>query len=275
MPENALKDWLTKKIKFLFPEFQPVKSQEYKNVVFIREWASGFIRWTGRTFLLNHDQWKSRPLEEIIDDFEKDRGGVWCGGAASFLNKVYEAFDVKSAGFDFGINDPRKGFSHLANCVLCNFNNKKIYSFQDCYFNMSLTKADTSPVDYRELIPLVINKKFEDVKVVEGKNPIVKYAIFTEKEGLGFNDLLFGQEYKKTIETFPDGRTKVKVKFYGSEFLNFMLFAANGTPFREKLREKNLAVDIRSLFCFPRGYSGQSEFKEIFDLLCRQAKDFL
>jgi hypothetical protein len=275
MPENTLKSWLTEKIKNLYPEFDAGKSREYKNVVFIRQWASGFIRWTGKTFLLKHDHWNSWPLEKIIDDFEKDKGGVWCGGAASFLNKVYEVFGVKSAGFDFGINDPRKNFTHLANCVLCNFDGKETYSFQDCYFNMSLTKADTSPVDLRELIPLVINRKFENVNIVEGVNPIVKYAIFTEKEDLDFNDLFFGQEYKNIIKTYPDGRNKVKVKFYGSEFVNFMLFAANGTPFREKLRKKNLPVDFRSLFCFPRGYSGHSDFKIIFDLLCEQAKDFL
>jgi len=275
MTDKIIKSWLTEKIREPHPTFCPEKAAEYKNATFIRQWASGFIRWATRDFLLKHEPWPATPLADIIQDFEDDKGGVWCGGAATFLNKIYEIFGVKSAGFDFGINDPRKNFSHLANCVLCIFQKKEIFCYQDCYFNIGLSTRDEKPLDLRLLIPLVQSGKVSEIIIQEGELPIEKYAIFSEKECSGYTNFLFGEKYKKVEKIFQDGRFKVKVRFYGTEFLNFMLYAANGTPFREKLRSEKLPVDIRSLFCFPRGFSGQKEFRDVYETLLRQAAAYL
>jgi hypothetical protein len=107
------------------------------------------LAWTER-FLI-HDQVVNLPLKKAYTIFEKEKeGGVWCGGTAIMLSRLYKAAGFNSWVYNFGAID---GPSHVT--TLVEVDGEII--LQDAYFNIEYVDAGM-PVPFLELISSIRNR---------------------------------------------------------------------------------------------------------------------
>src|SRR5262249_1406472 len=101
------------------------------------------VAWAEK-FLI-HDQVVDLPLQEAYSLFDKTIGGVWCGGTAIMLSRVFKAAGFSSWLYNFGVID---GPSHVTTLVEVDGN----IIVQDAYFNIEYVDDQGTPIPFDELV---------------------------------------------------------------------------------------------------------------------------
>jgi hypothetical protein len=130
------------------------------------------LSWTNK-FLI-HDEVVNLPLREAYSLFDKTAGGVWCGGTAIMLSRVFRAAGFNSWLYNFGVID---GPSHVTTLVEADEN----IVLQDGYFNIEYVDGQGMPVPFRELISRIRNGAPPAPKD-EVANRVVLFKDFTVAE---------------------------------------------------------------------------------------------
>jgi hypothetical protein len=127
---------------------------------------------------LIHDQVVNLPLKKAYTIFEKEKvGGVWCGGTAIMLSRVYKAAGFNSWVYNFGAID---GPSHVTTLVEVDGG----IILQDAYFNIEYVDAGM-PVPFLELIS-IIRKRAAPNPQTESSSRVVLFQDLAEaKKVLG------------------------------------------------------------------------------------------
>jgi hypothetical protein len=127
---------------------------------------------------LIHDQVVNLPLKKAYTIFEKEKvGGVWCGGTAIMLSRVYKAAGFNSWVYNFGAID---GPTHVTTLVEVDGG----IILQDAYFNIEYVDAGM-PVPFLELIS-IIRKRAAPNPQTESSSRVVLFQDLAEaKKVLG------------------------------------------------------------------------------------------
>jgi hypothetical protein len=100
---------------------------------------------------LVHDQVVNLPLSDAYAVFAKGVGGVYCGGAAIMLSRVYKAAGFDSWLYDFGDIESDSPTTHQTTLVEVGGD----VILQDAYFNYEYVDAHGMPIPFLDLISLI------------------------------------------------------------------------------------------------------------------------
>ena len=100
---------------------------------------------------LIHDQVVNLPLRDAYAVFAKGVGGVYCGGAAIMLSRVYKAAGFESWLYDFGDIESDSPTTHQTTLVEV----RGDVILQDAYFNYEYVDPHGMPIPFFDLISLI------------------------------------------------------------------------------------------------------------------------
>ena len=100
---------------------------------------------------LVHDQVVNLPLSDAYAVFAKGVGGVYCGGAAIMLSRVYKAAGFNSWLYDFGDIESDSPTTHQTTLVEVDGD----VVLQDAYFNYEYVDSRGRPIPFLDLITLI------------------------------------------------------------------------------------------------------------------------
>ena len=100
---------------------------------------------------LVHDQVVNLPLSDAYAVFAKGVGGVYCGGAAIMLSRVYKAAGFDSWLYDFGDIENDSPTTHQTTLVEVDGD----VVLQDAYFNYEYVDSRGRPIPFLDLITLI------------------------------------------------------------------------------------------------------------------------
>ena len=138
---------------------------QWEQVIALRQWAheqvditaTDKVRFDADTTLRYYDQ----PAGILYQWFQEDKGGVYCGGSAYFLQKIYELMDFPAYALDMGRNGV---FSHVVLIVPVKHNGKTLRTIQDVFFNLTYHRAiDGRPCDIHTLMADLVTGRYENI----------------------------------------------------------------------------------------------------------------
>jgi hypothetical protein len=100
---------------------------------------------------LIHDQVVDLPLSDAYAVFAKGVGGVYCGGAAIMLSRIYKAAGFDSWLYDFGDIESDSPTTHQTTLVKVDGD----VVLQDAYFNFEYVDSRGMPISFLDLITLI------------------------------------------------------------------------------------------------------------------------
>jgi hypothetical protein len=130
-------------------------ADDWTRVNVLRAWASRNIDWCSTSLLLDHDlefQLYTRSAPELFTAFFEDRGGVWCGGTAYALMRLYQSFGYEAWTLDVGSPDV---MTHVVTLVTIMHEGAPKRVVQDATFNISYSNDHGDPLDYLEIVALL------------------------------------------------------------------------------------------------------------------------
>lgn len=180
----------------------------------------------------------AKEAPELYDTFNENKGGVLCAGTSYYLARVYEMFNYDS--FIVHTRGP-PNWTHAFNIVLIEENDKRLYSLQDAYLNLSYINEDGYPIDYLEFLDLLQQRKHEEI-ILDGSSNFSRKMI-----GFDNHSVTIGETNMEAIMDYI-----IETNYYG--FIDF--YEENGYP--HELIYTNLGVDE------VYGYAWHSKEREIF-----------
>lgn len=114
----------------------------------------------GADSLLESDPW-SAALDVIFSIQDSNRGGMWCGGAAAMLTRIYNAAGFRAIGYTYGVEEA--GFNHVTTLVEVNGE----FYLQDAYLNFAFATSAGAPMPFREVL----------AGLTRGEAPIISQTI--------------------------------------------------------------------------------------------------
>ncbi|HSB82309.1 MAG TPA: hypothetical protein VLM91_26330 [Candidatus Methylomirabilis sp.] len=134
----------------------------------LREWAHANILVSTPSNLLDQDksfEFYNRNAGEIFAAFFRDRGGVWCGGAAYALMEVYGLFGFQASMIDYG----KPGvMTHVVTLVKIKYDGMEKMVIQDPTLNVTYATRDDAPYDYFQLLTVLMRHQHERIRILPG-----------------------------------------------------------------------------------------------------------
>jgi hypothetical protein len=149
----ALDDSLRARIFGDYPALTDPAASDWEKTNLLRQWAwSHTPTVAGRSGLLCcRPEWHGLSAAETFQAFEEKSGGVWCGGAATALQRLYQLFGFEAWAVNTGSLEGRG--SHVVTLVRIEHRGEQRIIVQDAYFNLTFVDAETrEPVEYLQLV---------------------------------------------------------------------------------------------------------------------------
>jgi len=170
-PQVQLRRSLEKSIAATYPQINDPQLSAWEKVNLLRRWA---YQQTDvplkQQCLFDNQDLRTKTAAEILSGFQQDKAGVWCGGSAIFLMKLYEQYGFKAYALNMGKPSVSQSFTHVLVLVKIPHNGEEKLVVQDGYFNTTYTHLDGSPLDYFELISFLKNRQEDKIKVVQNQD---------------------------------------------------------------------------------------------------------
>lgn len=144
-----LKAWIASEL----PEIEESHTTDWQRVTLLRDWTHRHMDWATSSARLEVQpgfNFAERTAADLFALFLNDQGGVYCGGAAITLQKLYEAYGYEAATLDNGF--PETHTTHVVTVVKIRHGDHTLLSVQDPTFNESYVWADGEPADVIEMI---------------------------------------------------------------------------------------------------------------------------
>lgn len=229
-----------------YPEIENGYFSEWELVNQIRKWASSFLRWAARDYLLDDQKVNNNTsISEMMNYFKDDIGGVWCSGAAIFLKRCYNAFGFSSACINNGIISDDGSMSHVITLVEIETPSGKAIVPQDAYLNCCIIGREEKILDYLQIVYLLATGHHELLLTKE--EPVNRYVLYSTTEfeaRKNIYDLTF-------INRLAHGAEKYRVVFSGSHFVRGVWRNAAGQYAVRKIIEDGYVPNEYSLLLYP------------------------
>lgn len=137
----------------------------------LRRWAASWIDVASDGKLIIEDDYWQKSVDTLYERFLNHERGVYCGGTAWTLMKLFEAFGLEAWIYNFG--DPDTELSHVVTLVRADGR----IIVQDAYFNYTLKEKDGSAADIREILAAVRERRAADSLVISTE-PVTKLALY-------------------------------------------------------------------------------------------------
>lgn len=213
----------------------------------IRDWAYANIAWSTQSYLLDRNpsfDFYSRSAPEIFAAFLSDGGGVWCGGAAHALMKLYRLFGFPASTLQYGRSDV---MDHVVTLVRITYRGRQKTVIQDPTFNLTYTTASGVPYDYFDLLSALNRGDHAGVIIFAGNDRTRKLLVHPREGRVPVSDVLGPAQVlkggKKKYKFLPSLETFERQ--YGPAIYAF-------------LRNEGRPADIRYLLLYPMGGSDRS-----------------
>lgn len=227
---------------------------DYEKVNLLRQWAYEHIDWSSQSVLIeNQVDFYKKSAPEIFTYFDGDKGGVYCGGAAYSLRKLYELYGYKAFTVDMGKKDVA---THVLTLVEINCNGKKILSIQDPTFNLTYTNKEGMPLDYIQLLQMLKLKKDEEIVGNKGKDKYRDFLVGHDERSLGISPYI-EQSINPIVQS--GGMLKYKASFV----LNIFSIEVEKNLYPSLVRD-GYSPNIKYLFLYPLAVGGNQGANELF-----------
>lgn len=238
------------KAKF-FTDYPELKDRwdtmsDWDRVRYLRTWTWGKVDmcWPPNMYD-SKPGWYELSAAETIEWFEKDRGGVWCGGTCSTLVRILHDFGFEAYGMGIYMIPPATewGSHAIALVKIKDHRGRDIWSLQDAYFNDCVADANGNPLDYVEFLQCLKAGKHKTVQLLSHEMPIKQWPgllvcpemregrTYQEMAGMyqmmdheKFRPVEIGDEWVKLLT--PRTAEQYEVRFYYFK----EILAANGWP---------------------------------------------
>ncbi len=213
---------------------------EWEMVNRIRDWAHANIDLSTQGYLLDRNpsfDFYRRSAAEIFAAFLADRGGVWCGGAAYSLMKLYRLFGFSASTLNYGRPEV---MDHVVTLVRIVHEGQEKTVVEDPTFNLAYANIAGDPFDYFELLTALMRREHGRIVFLGGNQ--------------GKPDLLVNAREKRMpypnrigpAQLLPGGRKKYKSSLTIEDFERQFGSAIHGF-----LRSEGLPTDLRYLLLYP------------------------
>jgi hypothetical protein len=268
------------------PALRDGKFDEFARVSLLRQWAWSHIRIANTTSnLLDSDpriDWYKLDAAAIFRLFDEDRGGVFCGGAALALQRLYEAFGYTAWTLNIGSNEPESDVTHVATIVKIRVGDPggtDVMCVQDAYFDLTYVDQTTGrPLDYFELLARLARGEHRSIRTQEPDHRKVvsrPSMIMAAKDVQGRTprDIAVASwcvlEDDYTVATLPDGSLKFTSPRSFGKFRDRLCRTPDGKPtwFLAWLTARGHPAELIYLYLHPLGIGGPDS-----DALLKRAK---
>ncbi|MDP1907252.1 MAG: hypothetical protein Q8K85_03050, partial [Hyphomicrobium sp.] len=137
----------------------------------LRRWAASWIDVASDGKLIIEDDYWQKSVDTLYERFLNHERGVYCGGTAWTLMKLFEAFGLESWIYNFGDSDTE--LSHVVTLVRADGR----VIVQDAYFNYTLKQKDGSAADILEILAAMRERRAADSLVI-ATEPVTKLALY-------------------------------------------------------------------------------------------------
>lgn len=165
LPSDAASAAVRSRVAADYPAVNSPATSDFVKTNLIRQWAYANSDMSDEARLISTD---GRTLADVLDDFDNDRGGVWCGGTAWFLMRVYGAFGFESGRVGFGLGGASSGFTHVVTLVNVSDHGVTKTIVQDAYENCTFVDRGQSPLDVGQIVAYLGQNRDGEVVVRNG-----------------------------------------------------------------------------------------------------------
>ncbi|HZU35612.1 MAG TPA: hypothetical protein VFA18_06885, partial [Gemmataceae bacterium] len=144
--------WLRQRVSRDCPAIDDPALDDWSRVCLLRQWAWQHIPWCSRSLLLDQKPAISlycRDAPGVFAYLLSDSGGVWCGGAAYALAKLYELYGYPAWTYDYGLPEV---MTHVTTVVRIQLRGQRMLVVQDPTFNLTYTAPNGMPLDLATLL---------------------------------------------------------------------------------------------------------------------------
>ena len=137
------------------PELASPSVTAFEAANLLRRWVAGWIAIASDGTMLKDEGYSQKDVATLLREMREGEMGVYCGGTAWALMKLYEAFGFESWTYIFG----EPGGSELTHAITLLRIGDTI-AVQDAYFNLTFVTLLGAPMDVRALLDALRQKSF-------------------------------------------------------------------------------------------------------------------
>lgn len=270
MGADADAEALRAKVYAEYPQLADGKLDDFSRVCLIRQWAWSHtpIAASASNLLDNRSDidWWHLDAAATFKLFEQDRGGVFCGGTAVALQRLYESFGYTAWTVDSG--DSKSYATHVVTLVRIKVDQRPVLCVQDAYFNLTyVDRASGRALDYFEMLGRLSRGQHESVRTVVAdyhKIPVRPVTIVAAKDVANrpAKDIASAcwsvQAGDYTVSTLADGSLKFVSPRDVGKFLGQLCHTRDGRPawYLKWLVAQGHPPQIMYLYLYPLGIGG-------------------
>jgi len=150
-----------------YPQLRDATLGDWEKVNLLRCWAYSNTCWaSGASEKIDHrdyDHFYSLEVPAVFELFERRAGGVFCGGTAYALRKLYESFGFEAYEMHAGGVNERA--THAVTLVWINHRGRKVLSFQDASLNHSMMDEAGEPLDLFDVVALLQQHRDNEIVI--------------------------------------------------------------------------------------------------------------
>ena len=236
---------------------------EWETVNRIREWAHANIEVATPGYLLDQDasfDFYNRSAAEILEAFFQDRGGVWCGGAAHALRKLYEVFGFQASTIDSG---KPYVMTHAVTLVRIRDAGMEKTVIQDPTLNLTYVIGGGEPYDYYALLTALMQHQHGNVRRFRGSLGKANALVYPGDDDFYFDHVVAPDA--KPVQVLPNG-----VKKYESRLSLESFERRFGERIHAFLRKEGHPAQTVYLFLYPISGSDPSVLERARQLTRRK-----
>lgn len=240
-----------------YPWLENKEANDWGKVKALRQWAYEHVDWSTKSALIDTKpgfQYAGKDAPELFSLFFKDWGGVWCGGAAFSLMKLYHTYGFEAYTVDSG---KRGMMTHVMTLVKIDYEGREIFAIQDPSFNVCYVDSEEKPYGYFDFLKTLKNRNHDNIVAQQGTNGHPDFLVHPDDDiGMYAHMLDFQDEPRARL---PDGRLK-----YGSGLTFESFWKKFGPPITKFLESKGLPPNSVYLFLYPISiHDGDKSKKEM------------
>ncbi len=215
----------------------------------LREWVHATVDVAADEKMLldkNVPGFSSRPLAEILPLFINDKGGVWCGGCASVLRRIYSEYGFEAVCLDVGIKDV---MTHVVVLVRVPHGETECVIIEDPYFNITYKDESGMPLSFEDFMRALSQGGHERIETNGGRR-IIKDIIASTAS---LENSWLAHDTTRFCAKLDERRFKFKGPVTAK-----MLYRVYGEHIRSALAERTEFTNPVYLYLFPFAVYGDN-----------------
>ena len=199
-----------------YPAINSPSTSDFEKTNILRQWAYMHSDVSDAEHLVDNTpgigyNFYSYTVPQMTALFDNDQAGVWCGGAAWYLMKIYQMYGYEAGRVGTGIHTqtagaPAPGFTHAITVV--KLNDGRVI-FQDAYLNYTFVQPSNPevPLTTAEVIMLLKNNQDDQIGLLNGptgRDYMVSDSLAALWEGHPNPNPIFLGPYPRFISVRPN-----------------------------------------------------------------------